>query len=173
MTQNTQTSAAAISSLVLGILGLICFSAFAGIPAVICGHVSLSKIKKSEGTLGGGGLAIAGLVTGYISIAMLPLMAAIAIPSFMKSRETSMKNVCINNMRVIEIAKEQASIELNVELGSTLTDQQLSTYLDAAGMTCPAGGTYSNNAIGEEPSCTVHGTKTEASTYTPSYDGGY
>lgn len=39
----------------------------AGIVAVILGHVALSRIKKSGGALGGQGIAIGGLVTGYMS----------------------------------------------------------------------------------------------------------
>jgi hypothetical protein len=42
--------------LVLGILSLVCFTIFAAIPGVICGHKALSKIKHSNGTLTGQGL---------------------------------------------------------------------------------------------------------------------
>lgn len=55
-----KTSALAIWSLVLGILSLLCFTIFAAIPGVICGHKALSKIKNSGGTLTGQGMAIAG-----------------------------------------------------------------------------------------------------------------
>jgi hypothetical protein len=55
-----KTSALAIWSLVLGILSLVCFTIFAAIPGVICGHKALGKIKRSNGTLTGQGLAIAG-----------------------------------------------------------------------------------------------------------------
>ena len=39
------------------------------IPAVICGHVALGRIKRSGGTLAGEGLAQAGLITGYVTLA--------------------------------------------------------------------------------------------------------
>jgi hypothetical protein len=55
-----KTSALAIWSLVLGILSLACFTIFTAIPSVICGHKALSKIKLSNGTLAGQGLAVAG-----------------------------------------------------------------------------------------------------------------
>ena len=42
-----KTSGLAIWSLVLGILSLACFTIFAAIPGVICGHKALSKIKRS------------------------------------------------------------------------------------------------------------------------------
>lgn len=60
----------AIVALVAGILSLVCMGAFAGIPAVICGHLGLGKIKRSGGQLRGGGMAIAGLVMGYVSIGL-------------------------------------------------------------------------------------------------------
>ena len=86
-----KTSPGAIWSLVLGILSLICLGPFAAIPAVICGHVALGNIKRSTGTLAGEGMAIAGLVTGYIGIVLavilIPLYAAIAIPAFSKARK--------------------------------------------------------------------------------------
>src|ERR1022692_2591212 len=88
-----KTSALAIWSMVLGILSLVCFSIFAAIPGVICGHKALSRIKRSGGTLAGQGLAIAGLVTGYIGIVLslifIPMMFAIAIPNFVKARDTA------------------------------------------------------------------------------------
>jgi len=86
-----KTSALAIWSLVLGILGLLCFSFLAGIPAIICGHMGRSQIRQSNGTLGGEGLALAGLILGYAgtiitTIAMIGIIAAISIPQFVAYR---------------------------------------------------------------------------------------
>jgi hypothetical protein len=58
----------AIWSLVLSALGMVCCGFVLGIPGVICGHIALSKIRAHPG-LDGRGLAIAGLVIGYVSIA--------------------------------------------------------------------------------------------------------
>jgi hypothetical protein len=58
----------AIGSLVLGILSLVgCFGALAGIPAVILGVMSRRDIRRSGGTIGGDGLALAGIITGVLS----------------------------------------------------------------------------------------------------------
>src|SRR5215472_2622143 len=59
-----KTSALAVWSLVLGIVGLVipCFAIFTVIPGIICGHMGLSRINKSGGGLTGNGLAIAGLI---------------------------------------------------------------------------------------------------------------
>ncbi len=82
----------AVWSLVLGILSLtVCFS-FAGIPAVICGHLASGRIKRSGGLVGGRDLALAGLIIGYIGIGfslVLALVLAIAIPNFLKAREAA------------------------------------------------------------------------------------
>ena len=66
----TKTAPGSIWSLVLGILSVTCCSVFTAIPAVICGHIAYSKIKKSAGALTGEGIAIAGFVLGYIGIAL-------------------------------------------------------------------------------------------------------
>lgn len=55
----------AIASLVLGILGFMC-GIFSAIPAIICGHLALGKIRRSTGAFGGQGIAIAGVVLGYV-----------------------------------------------------------------------------------------------------------
>lgn len=66
-----QTSGLAITSLIFGILGLC--TGLAGIVAVITGHMALSRIRSSNGSVTGRGLAIAGLVLGYISVAFVVL----------------------------------------------------------------------------------------------------
>jgi Domain of unknown function (DUF4190) len=66
--RQTHTAGIAIASLVLGILGMVLLGPLAGIPAVVCGHIALSKLKANP-SLSGRGIAIAGLVTGYLGIA--------------------------------------------------------------------------------------------------------
>src|SRR6185369_5169682 len=56
-----KTDDMAIVSLILGILSMVMFSIFAGIPAVILGHKSRGRIKRSMGALTGDGVALAGL----------------------------------------------------------------------------------------------------------------
>jgi len=85
----SKTSAHAIWSMVLGLLSFLCFGLFAGIPAVICGHVARSNIRKSQGVLTGGGMALAGLILGYIGIVVttLAVLAAIAIPNYIAFKD--------------------------------------------------------------------------------------
>jgi len=134
---------------------------FTGIPGVICGHTALSRIRKSGGRLGGEGLAIAGLVTGYIGstffgIAFLGMLAAIAIPNFVKAREVAQQNACINNLRQIDAAKHQWALEKNRADTDTPTEADLTPYFKSHQFpACPAGGTYTIGAVNTLPSCSV------------------
>ena len=79
----TPTSGKAIASLVCGVFFFILP---ASIAAVVLGHLSLSEIKKSAGRVQGQGLAIAGLVLGYMGLAGIPfaIIAASAIPNWLR-----------------------------------------------------------------------------------------
>ena len=57
------------------------------------------------------------LVEIMIVVLIIGLLAAIAIPNFIKARKTSQMNACIDNMRVIE-----GAIELALMQGETITD---------------------------------------------------
>ena len=152
----------AVWSLVLGILALVlvCIGPLFGIPAVICGHMAHSRIKRSAGALSGGGLALGGLITGYLSIALIPLigiLAAIAIPNFVKARNTAQMNMCISHLRMIDGAKQQWALENKKEPTDTPTAQDLDTFLPGSFTTlkCPAGGVYTINAVGQKPTCSI------------------
>ena len=62
---NPPTSGLATASLVLGITSFV-VCGLLGIPAVICGHMALNQIDNSALPMGGRGMAIAGLVCGYL-----------------------------------------------------------------------------------------------------------
>lgn len=62
-----QTSILAVVALVAGILGLIFFGSLV---AVICGHIARSQIRSSQGQQTGDGMALAGLILGYIGLAL-------------------------------------------------------------------------------------------------------
>ncbi len=151
----------AIASMVLGILSLILFGIFTAIPAVICGHIAKSKIKANP-ALQGGGLATAGLVMGYLvigfSILILPMMAAIAIPSFQKARSSAMEMACENNCRIIDAAKAECAMEHGLPDGSPVLESSLAPYIkgDFSQLNCPAGGAIEINPIGVDPECSIH-----------------
>ncbi len=74
-----KNSALAITSLVLGILSIPCCSFITGVPAVICGHIARARIKRDP-SLSGDGLALAGLILGYISLVMMVIGLVVAWP---------------------------------------------------------------------------------------------
>lgn len=70
--QPPRTNGLAIASLVCGIVAWVLFPLVAAIPAVICGHVALRQTRRHAEA--GGGLAIAGLVLGWINVAVFGLV---------------------------------------------------------------------------------------------------
>lgn len=83
---NPPPSGLAITSLVCGILSVTLLPLLASIPAIVCGHVAQSRIKRAAGTVGGSGMAFAGLLIGYLSfvivIPMIAILAGLAPPVF-------------------------------------------------------------------------------------------
>jgi prepilin-type N-terminal cleavage/methylation domain-containing protein len=99
------------------------------------------------------------LVEIMIVVAIIGLLAAIAIPNFVKARATSQANACINNMRQIDGAAQQWALEKGKTTGATPSlTADLTPYikLNSAGVVppCPANGTYTVAAIGTTPSVT-------------------
>jgi type IV pilus assembly protein PilA len=99
-----ENSGKATASLVCGILF---FFWPAAVAAVILGHLALSEIKKSAGRLAGHGMAIAGLVLGYIGLAFIPfilIIAAIAIPNLLRSRMAANEASAVGTLRTYNMA---------------------------------------------------------------------
>jgi type IV pilus assembly protein PilA len=115
-----QTSGKALASLVCGIF----FFVFpASVAAIILGHLSLSEIRKSAGRLGGHGLAMAGLILGYLGVAMIPLIliiAAIAIPNFLRAKMAANQASAVNTMRAIVAANVTYSSEFGNGFATSL-----------------------------------------------------
>lgn len=67
----------ASTSLLLGILALSMIPLLSAIPAIICGHLARWQIRRSEGRLSGDGLALGGLITGYLSLFLFGAIGAL------------------------------------------------------------------------------------------------
>lgn len=81
-------SGLAIASMVCGILSVVTFCLYGGIigiPAVICGHMALNQIRNSPHPMAGRGMAIAGLVTGYLGILAIISMIAFFVIMMMNA----------------------------------------------------------------------------------------
>jgi prepilin-type N-terminal cleavage/methylation domain-containing protein len=79
------------------------------------------------------------LVEIMIVVAIIGLLAAIAIPNFVRARTQSQKNACINNLRQIDGAAQQLALENKLAASATVTTTDLVPYLKAAPV-CPAAG---------------------------------
>ena len=77
-----QTSTYAVISLVAGILGWSLLPFLGSIGAIIFGHLGRSEIRRSNGQMEGDGLAIAGLILGWLSVAMWVIGIALFIVFF-------------------------------------------------------------------------------------------
>lgn len=95
------------------------------------------------------------LVEIMIVVAIIGLLAAIAIPSFVKNRNLAQKNRCINNLRMIDAAKQQAAVE-HGWIDSTDCDTEIddvNAYIKGGTPVCPSGGTYTYGVVSNNPTC--------------------
>ena len=98
------------------------------------------------------------LVEIMIVVAIIGLLAAIAIPNFVKARQTAQKNACINNLRQIDGAKEQWALETKATTNAAVADSAITDYIKGGitnAKSCPAGGAVVVNNVGTNPTCTV------------------
>ena len=101
------------------------------------------------------------LVEIMIVVAIIGLLAAIAIPNFVKARATAQKNACIANLKQIDGAVQSWALEGKKAATDTylLSDTTLLAYLTgSAAPACPGGGTYSAGAtVSGYPTCDQSG----------------
>ncbi len=83
------------------------------------------------------------LVEIMIVVAIIGLLAAIAIPNFVRARTTSQMNACINNLRQIDGAVQQWALESKALPNATVAYTDIQPYLKNA-VICPAAGTATN-----------------------------
>jgi hypothetical protein len=77
--QTLPNSTTAIISLITGILGVTFLPVIGSIIALITGYMARKEINESNGTLAGSGMATAGIVLGWIGIALLCLFACLFV----------------------------------------------------------------------------------------------
>jgi prepilin-type N-terminal cleavage/methylation domain-containing protein len=108
------------------------------------------------------------LVEIMIVVAIIGLLAAIAIPNFVRARSSAQTNACINNLRQIDGAKQQWALETKQNGAATPAATDIAPYLGRSATTtnilCPAGGaastfalSYQINACNVPPICLVVG----------------
>ena len=105
-----------------------------------------SKAKRSAGFT---------LVEIMIVIMIIAILISIAAPNFLEAREASRRGACIHNLKYIDTRKELFAMEAKLNTGDTVTWADLvPTYMKFQ-PDCPAGGTYTINVIGTNPTCSL------------------
>src|SRR6267154_780107 len=97
------------------------------------------------------------LVEIMIVVAIIGLLAAIAIPNFVKARTTAQKNACINNLRQIDGASQQWALEQKKDPAAAVVESDVTPYLKNS-VVCPSGGTvfsdsYTISTVAASPIC--------------------
>jgi len=96
------------------------------------------------------------LVEIMIVVAIIGLLAAIAIPNFIRARAASQANACIYNIRQLDGAVNQMALVRGLATGAVFNfPNDILPYLREMPV-CPANGTYSDGAIGTtSPTCSL------------------
>jgi hypothetical protein len=100
------TSQLAIWSLVAGVSGFMCL--FTGPIGVVLGFLARSRIKRSEGKLAGNGLALAGIITGALSLLLAGASLALVLPMMKLQQRQAFQRAhtinCVNNTKQLSLA---------------------------------------------------------------------
>ena len=97
------------------------------------------------------------LVEIMIVVAIIGLLAAIAIPNFVKARTLSQKNACIANLKQVDGAKATWALEMKKSTTDPATDADLfgATLYIKDKPACPGGGTYALLTVADKVTCTL------------------
>jgi prepilin-type N-terminal cleavage/methylation domain-containing protein len=106
------------------------------------------------------------LVEIMIVVLIIGILLAIAVPNFIKARESSRAKSCVANLKQIDSAKEQWAMDNNKQNGATvaITDLVGTTAYIKNNPTCSSGGSYTVGNVGTNPSCSIGGTGSTAHT---------
>ena len=99
------------------------------------------------------------LVEIMIVVATIGLLAAIAVPNFTQARTNARTSACVNNLRLIDGAKQQWALETNQDEAAIPAEDDVTPYLKNSAMpACPADGDYTLGAVNVVPTCSFGGT---------------
>ena len=100
-----------------------------------------------------------------IVVAIIGLLAAIAIPNFVRARTTAQQNACINNLRQLDGAKQQWALENRASATATPADSNIQPYLGRGSNgtlpDCPADSqhtfdtSYNIQNLSTAPTCKI------------------
>ena len=112
------------------------------------------------------------LVEIMIVVAIIGLLAAVAIPNFVKARQTAQRNACIKNLQQIDGSKETWALEKKKAPGDPVVEAEINGYIKGGAPSCPAGGIYTYGAVGTDPTCTIQNHVLPTSAAAPAAAGG-
>ena len=107
----------------------------------------MKRIRKTKGFT---------LVEIMIVVLIIGILLAIAVPNFIKARETSRSRTCVGNLKQIDSAKEQYAMENKLGEGEDVGDLW-PDYIKKEPV-CPSGGEYTVDTVGTDPTCSYAGT---------------
>jgi prepilin-type N-terminal cleavage/methylation domain-containing protein len=99
------------------------------------------------------------LIEIMIVVLIIAILLAIAIPNFLRARETSRAKSCQANLRQMETAKEQWAMDTKAKTTDTsgaadLVDEYMKGTADTL-PECPSSGTYTLGAMTARPTCSI------------------
>jgi prepilin-type N-terminal cleavage/methylation domain-containing protein len=97
------------------------------------------------------------LVEIMIVVLIIGILLAIAVPNFIKARETSRTKSCIANLRQIDAGKEQWAMDNKQAQGAAVAWGDIVPDYIRKQPECPSGGTYTVGNVGTDPTCTISG----------------
>jgi prepilin-type N-terminal cleavage/methylation domain-containing protein len=101
------------------------------------------------------------LVEIMIVVLIIGILVAIAVPNFIRARESARARACVANLRQIDSAKEQYAMDNRLAQGasmpalSALCGAGTTTYIKGGSPACPSSGTYTVGNLGTDPTCSV------------------
>ena len=100
------------------------------------------------------------LIEIMIVVLIIGILLAIAVPNFVKARESSREKACVANLKQMESAKEQWAMDNKKSNADACPADTLwsgaEPYIKSA-PACPSGGTYTEGAVGANPTCSISG----------------
>jgi prepilin-type N-terminal cleavage/methylation domain-containing protein len=96
------------------------------------------------------------LIEIMIVVAIIGMLMGVAMVNINKSRVVAQKQTCIISLKAIDGAKEQWATEFKKANGDAVDEAGVISYLNKnLRPECPAGGTYTFNAVGQSPTCSL------------------
>ena len=98
------------------------------------------------------------LIEIMIVVMIIGILLAIAVPNFVRARDTSRASTCVANLKQVDSAKEQYAMENRLGAGATVTQANIVPNYIRTFPACASGGTYTIATVGTNPSCSYAAT---------------